>query len=358
MRAFFFGFRQNLEGEIVDFFGLGERALAAAARYFGVHVDEAAGVDEKVRGVHDAAAHQLGAVLVFHLQLVVGAAGHHAGFQAWNGVVVQGSTQRARRVDVHVLVVNLIEAHGRGPETSSRFQSAVLVIISHDEFGTLFLEVLQQVGAHVAHALHANALAGQALGAVGFFGSGFHAHVSAVGRDGRGVAGAAHALGQAGYVLGFHADVLHVLGGHVHVLGRDVLAVQVLHEAAELAQQGFGLQRLGVANDDGLAAAQVQARDGGLVGHAAAQAQHVVQGFHVGSVVPHAGAAQRGPKHRVMDADNGFEARLVVVAKHDLLVLVLGNLAENGFGSHDLGFNHWEWIERGGNLGMVGKSAA
>ena len=61
---------------------------------------------------------------------------------------------------------------------------------------------------------------------------------------------------------------------------------------------------------------------------------------HVGGVVPHAGAAQGRPQHGVVNADNGLQAGLVVVAKHDLLVLMLGNLTENGFGGQSLGFNH------------------
>ena len=55
-----------------------------------------------------------------------------------------------------------------------------------------------------------------------------------------------------------------------------------------------------------------------------------------------------------MNADNGLEARLVVMAENDLLMLMFSNLAKNGLGRYNLGFNHVEWIEVGGNLERKG----
>jgi hypothetical protein len=49
-----------------------------------------------------------------------------------------------------------------------------------------------------------------------------------------------------------------------------------------------------------------------------------------------------------MNANNGAQTGFVVVAKYDLLVLVLSNLAENDLGGQGVGFNH------GKGLRMVG----
>ena len=51
-------------------------------------------------------------------------------------------------------------------------------------------------------------------------------------------------------------------------------------------------------------------------------------------------AAQGGAKHGVVDADDGAQAGLVVVAEDDLFVLVLGQLPEKSTGRQDLGVNH------------------
>src|SRR5690606_10798516 len=52
------------------------------------------------------------------------------------------------------------------------------------------------------------------------------------------------------------------------------------------------------------------------------QAQHVVERLLLGLVRPHAGAAQRGPEHGVVDGDDGLQAGILVVAEDDLLVAV------------------------------------
>src|SRR5690606_14412949 len=73
-------------------------------------------------------------------------------------------------------------------------------------------------------------------------------------------------------------------------------------------------------DDHRLAAADVQAGDRVLVGHAARQAQDVVQRLLLGLVRPHAGAAQRRAQHGVVDRDDGLQARVLVVAEDDLFV--------------------------------------
>src|SRR4029453_13902809 len=76
-----------------------------------------------------------------------------------------------------------------------------------------------------------------------------------------------------------------LLGEHVHVgdvgpdvLGGDVAAAEALDEAAVGAQQGLGLDPLGVADDDRLAPAEVEPGHGRLVAHAPGQPEDVGQG--------------------------------------------------------------------------------
>ena len=129
-------------------------------------------------------------------------------------------------------------------------------------------------------------------------------------------------LVHAGHVLGLAVDVLHVVDVDADVLGGDVAAAQRFHELAERAEQRLGLVGGGVADDHRLAAADVQAGDRVLVGHAAAQAQHVVEGFRLALVRPHAGAAQGRTQHGVVDGDDRLQACVLVVAEHDLLMAV------------------------------------
>jgi hypothetical protein len=123
---------------------------------------------------------------------------------------------------------------------------------------------------------------------------------------------------------GFQGNGLHVVVGHAHVFGGNVLAVQVLDALAVQAQQGLGFHLARVADDDGLAPAQVEARDGIFEGHPPGQAQHVGEGLGLGGVVPHAGAAHARPQHAVVHGNDGLQAGgLVVAVSHQLVAHLL-----------------------------------
>jgi hypothetical protein len=109
----------------------------------------------------------------------------------------------------------------------------------------------------------------------------------------------------ADHVVALHEHPLHVLDGGAYVLGGDVAAAQALHEAAVGAEEHLVLLGLGGADDDRLAAPQVEARRGRLVGHAAGEAEDVAQGVGLGVVVPHAAAAEGGAEGGVVDGDDG-----------------------------------------------------
>ena len=129
-------------------------------------------------------------------------------------------------------------------------------------------EVPDQVASDLADAGHADAPARQRRVAPQVLGRGPHALVDAERRQHRRVAGTAVLHGAARHVVALARDQIHVGAERPDVAGREVAAVQRLHEASVGAQQGLGLERRGIADDDGLAAAQIQAGEGVLVGHA------------------------------------------------------------------------------------------
>ena len=117
-------------------------------------------------------------------------------------------------------------------------------------------------------------------------------------------------------------------GRGADVLGRDVAPVERVDEAAERAEQRLALVLARIADDDGLAAAEVESRDRCLEGHAAREAHRVDDRLALVLVRPHADAAERRPERGVVDADHRAQVRVRLVAEHDLLVLVLVHQVE------------------------------
>src|SRR5215210_6899922 len=115
----------------------------------------------------------------------------------------------------------------------------------------------------------------------------------------------------------------------LQLVGDDVTPAQGLHVTAEGAEQRLRLVPLGVADDHGLPAPQIQAARGGLVGHPVRETQGVHHGLLLGGVGPHAASAQGGAQGGVVDGDDGAQARGLVVAEHELLVAVLRHLFED-----------------------------
>src|SRR5947208_9154069 len=94
-------------------------------------------------------------------------------------------------------------------------------------------------------------------------------------------------------MIRFRLDELHVADGRADVFGRDVAAAQRLHVAAVRAEDGLAIANLVVADDDALAAAEVEPRDRRFVRHAACQTQAVDQGVAIVRVIPEPRPAER-----------------------------------------------------------------
>lgn len=140
----------------------------------------------------------------------------------------------------------------------------------------------------------------------------------AVGGYRRGIAAAS---GEAGGVVGFAGHGGEVLDRGADILGGDVAAAETVDEAAEAPPQGLALVPVRVADDDRLAAAQRQAGDGGLEGHGARQAQHVLKRLVLRLIGPHAHPAERRAEGGVVDRDDALQSGRRVFAEHHLLML-------------------------------------
>src|SRR5690625_2879891 len=295
-------------------------AFAVVAVDFQRHVHHAAGIDGVVRRIQHAATGQLVADLVGG-QLVVGRAADDLGLDAIDGIFVDGAAQRAGAVDIGVHVVDVVQAHGLAAQLVHAALHRVLVDVGDEHLGALFAQQLDELAADVAGALHGKAVLADILVAVLVLQGRHDALQGAEGGERRRVAGTAVDLMHAGDVFGLAVHVFHVVDVDADILGGDVAAVERVDVTAEGTEQCLGLVRRRVADDHRLAAAQVQAGHRVLVGHAARQAQHVVERLLLGLVGPHAQTAQGWAEDGVMDGDDGCQAGILVLAEHHFLVV-------------------------------------
>ena len=126
-------------------------------------------------------------------------------------------------------------------------------------------------------------------------------------------------------MLGFAPDELHVRGAGPHVFRRDVAAGQGFHMPSVRAEDRLPVVRVRIADDDALPAPEIQPGDGGLVGHAARQPEHVDQRFEIVLVAPHPSPAQGGAEHRVVDGDDAAIPGIGILPHADLLVAMFGD---------------------------------
>ena len=130
-------------------------------------------------------------------------------------------------------------------------------------------------------------------------------------------------------MLRFLPDVLEVSPGCPDVGSGQVPPAQSIHETAVGPHQRFGLPSVGIANYDGLAAAEVETSGGRLVGHGLGQAKSVCQGLGLALVGPHAGTTARRPEGCVMNGYDCPEPGAGVGKHHDLLMAPSSHSLEN-----------------------------
>ena len=228
-------------------------------------------------------------------------------------------------------------AHAVGAQLLHGAALVGLEDVGHPQLGAGVLEVPGQAETDLADALDGHAQALEVVAAEAVTHRRADADEHPVGGGWRGIAVAAAAveglaLTGAGHVAGALGHDLHL--GHAGAgVGRgDVAPAELVDEVAHGLEQRLALAAARVADDHRLAAAQRQARQRGLVGHAARQAQHVAQGLLVAGVVPHAAAAEGRAEGGVVHGDDGLEAAGRVVAEDHLLVVVEVDMGEDGHG--------------------------
>src|SRR5579885_337517 len=314
-------------------------ALAVVAVDLERDVHHAAGIDRVIRRVEDAA--------FFHLvadgvggELIVRRAADDLALQARQRGFVDRAAERTGAVDVGVDVVDLVGADRRAAVFVDGAPHQVGVDVGDEHLGAVFAQQLDEFHADVAGALHRVAVLADVLAAEPRVERRHQALHRAVGGERRGIARTAVHLVHAGDEFGLAEHPLHVVDVDADVFGGDVAAVERIDETTERAEQRLGFVLGRIADDHRLAAAQVQAGDGVLVGHAAGQAQHVVDRLGFALVRPHAQTAQRRAEHGVVNGDDGLQARLLVVAEDDFLVARGGD----GFEDHRGGSGLRDWI--------------
>jgi hypothetical protein len=137
----------------------------------------------------------------------------------------------------------------------------------------------------------------------------------------RWVSGAAFLDGYAHHPPCLAADHVHVQCVGSHVFGGDVAPLERVDDPPVRAPQAFRLHLEGVADDDGLAATEVQSCCCRLEAHGLGEAEDVYEGFLLGLVRIETGPAEGGTEIRRVDCDDALEARGRVRSEDDLLVL-------------------------------------
>ena len=124
-------------------------------------------------------------------------------------------------------------------------------------------------------------------------------------------------------------DVLKVAPRGADVGGGQVAASQGVDEAAVGTHQRLGLLGMRVADDDRLAAAEVESSGRRFVGHSLREAQGVGEGVGLALVGPHAGAAAGRAQRSVVDGYDCLEARAGVGEHCHLLMAFRAHSLEN-----------------------------
>ncbi len=301
--------------------------VVPAGEELEAHVDDAAGVDDVVRGVRDAALQQLAAVAGL-LEDVVGAAGDDLALELREGAIVHRRAEGAGGVDVHLLSVDRVGlADARAELLGGRLHAGPVHVADHEVAARLH-EAPPEVEPHVADALDGDPGPLEVLLPQHLLGEGLDAEEHPVGGERGGVAGAALGAGAAGDPVGLLADPLHVLDGGAHVLGGDVAAPEGLDEGPHGAEDLRLAVPLRVPEDDRLPAAEAGAGDGRLVGHPPGEAEDVGQRLDLRLVGPHPQPAQGRPEGRVVDRDDGLEPDGRILPHHDLLVAGDGDVRD------------------------------
>ncbi len=213
-----------------------------------------------------------------------------------------------------------------------------MVDIGDNQLGAGSMQAARVVVTDIAESLHCNRQAFQRIASQVMLDCGLRADKTTQCGERRRIAAGA----EAGDVFGLGGDMRHVGRAGADVFRRDVTAAQAFQGFAHGFEQGGCLGGFRIADNHAFAAADRQAGNRILVGHAARQAQHIVDGDGFAGVVPHAAATHGRAEVGVVDSDDAFEAGFFFGNEDHLFVVVeiqfIKNEGTHAFGSVRIAF--------------------
>ena len=147
------GAGKNIEQGHVDPHQQLVQMLVVEALPFAGDIDDAAGIDDIVRSIEDAALQQLQAV-AFLGKLVIGRTGDDAGFKSRNGLVVEDRAKSARGKHIDRLNENVRAGDSGGTQIFHCGLHLFGVDITDPEFGSGRNQMLGEPIANVAQPLY------------------------------------------------------------------------------------------------------------------------------------------------------------------------------------------------------------
>ena len=282
----------DVEDRVVDLQRLLPRLLRVVPEHLLRDVDEATGVDRVIGRVQDAARVQV--VPVARLgELVVRGARDDGRLEPRDGRIVERRAERARREHFALDAEDVLERHHLRAELAVRALGLERVDVGDRELRARRVQLLAQVVADVTDPLHRDVHPFEGIPLQLELHARLDAAAHSESRERRRIARPAVLRVDAGDVLRHGAEHFHVLEAGAAVLGGDVVAAEVVDEAAERAEHRDAIEVLLRTNEHALAAAVREPGKRGLVRHAAREPERVDERGLVGVVLQEAATAER-----------------------------------------------------------------
>ncbi|MNI62238.1 hypothetical protein D3C73_1175470 [compost metagenome] len=139
--------------------------------------------------------------------------------------------------------------------------------IRYDQVRAFFMQILAQSERDIPDPLHSYSLTFQRIAAESRLGRRLHSLVHTEGRSRGRVAGGAVGCGNPGNIISLLMDDIHIRFRGAYILSCNVTPVKSLYVSAEGAEHRLVFVFFRIANDDRLAAAEVQSGYRILISH-------------------------------------------------------------------------------------------
>ena len=115
--------------------------------------------------------------------------------------------------------------------------------------------------------------------------------------------------------------MFNVRGRRTHVFGWNIAARQRLYGAPQRTKYDLSVGGCPRGNNDRLAAAILQAGQGGFIGHGLGEAQDIGHRVLFTGICPHTDATQGGAQSCIVDGNQGGETSVAIRAEDHLFVV-------------------------------------